>query len=41
MNFILLFLLCGQFSRPVCIVIDDDGFVYVSNYEIVGEVYIL
>ena len=22
----------GQFSKPIGIVIDDDGFVYVSNH---------
>ena len=31
----------GQFSFPAGIVIDDDGFVYVSNYERAGKVYIL
>ena len=31
----------GQFSCPVGIVIDDDGFVYVSNNETEGKVYIL
>ena len=31
----------GQFSCPVGIVIDHDGFVYVSNNEVAGQVYIL
>ena len=31
----------GQFSSPAGIVIDDDGFVYVSSYERAGKVYIL
>ena len=31
----------GQFSYSASIVIDDDGFVYVSNYECAGKVYIL
>ena len=31
----------GQFSIPAAIVIDDDGFVYVSNYVAAGKVYIL
>ena len=31
----------GQFSDPAGIVIDDDGFVYVSDYEYAGQVYIL
>ena len=33
----------GQFSnsRPVGIVIDDNGFVYVSDFEPAGKVYIL
>ena len=31
----------GQFSSPAGIVIDDDGFVYVSNYAYEGKVYIL
>ena len=31
----------GQFSNPAGIVIDDDGFVYVSDYEYAGQVYIL
>ena len=31
----------GQFSFPAGIVIDDDGFVYVSNFEPAGKVYIL
>ena len=31
----------GQFSCPVGIVIEDDGFVYVGNYETGGKVYVL
>ena len=31
----------GQFSIPAGIVIDDDGFVYVSDYVTAGKVYIL
>ena len=31
----------GQFSNPGGIVIDDDGFVYVSDCESAGKVYIL
>ena len=31
----------GRFSYPAGIVIDDDGFVYVGNYETAGKVYIL
>ena len=31
----------GQFSCPTGIVTDDDGFVYVSDYETKGRVYIL
>ena len=31
----------GQFSVPGGIVVDDDGFVYVSDYEYAGKVYIL
>ena len=31
----------GRFSYPAGIVIDDDGFVYVGNYETGGKVYIL
>ena len=31
----------GQFGRPAGIVIDDDGFVYVSNCERAGKVFIL
>ena len=31
----------GQFSDPRGIVIDDDGFVYVSNHESAGKVYIM
>ena len=31
----------GQFSFPAGIVIDDDGFVYVSDYKHAGKVYIL
>ena len=31
----------GQFSDPAGIVIDDDGFVYVSDCESAGKVYIL
>ena len=31
----------GQLSDPVGIVIDDDGFVYVSDYVTAGKVYIL
>ena len=31
----------GQFSCPTGIVTDDDGFVYVSDYETKGKVYIL
>ena len=31
----------GQFNHPVGIVIDDDGFVYVSNHEPAGKVYIM
>ena len=31
----------GQFSDPAGIVIDDDGFVCVGNYETAGKVYIL
>ena len=31
----------GQFINPAGIVIDDDGFVYVSDYEYAGQVYIL
>ena len=30
----------GQFSSPGGIVVDDDGFVYVSNNECAGQVYI-
>ena len=30
----------GQFSWPAGIVVDDDGFVYVSDYERAGKVYI-
>ena len=30
----------GQFSNPAGIVIDDDGFLYVSNYVTVGQVHI-
>ena len=31
----------GQFSWPAGIVMDDDGFVYVSNFETAGKVYTL
>ena len=31
----------GQFSNPAGIVIDDDGFVYVSNQDSAGKVYIM
>ena len=31
----------GQFSHPTGIVINDDGFVYVSNEESAGQVYVL
>ena len=31
----------GRFSYPAGIVIDDDGFVYVSDYVTAGKVYIL
>ena len=31
----------GQFSNPIGIVLDFDGFVYVSDYEYAGEVYIM
>ena len=31
----------GQFSVPGGIVIDDDGFVYVSNDASIGKVYVL
>ena len=31
----------GQFNHPVGIVIDDDGFVYVSDYDLAGKVYIV
>ena len=31
----------GQFSCPTSIVTDDDGFVYVSDYETKGRIYIL
>ena len=31
----------GKFSEPVGIVIDDDGFVYVSDFVPAGKVYIL
>ena len=31
----------GHFSNPVGIVVDDDGFVYVSAYEYAGKVYIM
>ena len=30
----------GQFSNPIGIAVDDDGFVYVSNYEPAGKVFI-
>ena len=26
-----------QFSNPIAIAIDDDGFVYVSNYDPAGK----
>ena len=31
----------GQFNHPVGIVVDDDGFVYVSNYVPAGQIYIM
>ena len=31
----------GQFSNPIGIAVDGNGFVYVSNHEYVGKVYIL
>ena len=31
----------GQFSNPIAIAIDDDGFVCVCNHEPAGKVYIL
>ena len=31
----------GQFSNPIGIVIDGDGFVYVSDYEYAGKVHIM
>ena len=31
----------GQFSLPASIVIDDDGFVYVSDFVSAGKVHIL
>ena len=31
----------GWFSNPAGIVIDDDGFVYVSNHHYAGKVYTL
>jgi len=31
----------GQFNNPADIVIDDDGFIYVSSFEYGGKVYIL
>ena len=31
----------GQFSNPAGIVIDEDGFVYVSKHETAGKVYIV
>ena len=31
----------GQFSNPIAIAIDDDGFVCVCNHEQAGKVYIL
>ena len=35
------FVTFGQFSYPVGIVIDDDGFVYLSDHVTAGKVYIL
>ena len=31
----------GQFTKPIGIVIDDDGFVYVSNHGPAANVYII
>ena len=31
----------GQFSQPIGIVIDDDGFVYVGEYTPAGRVYVM
>ena len=31
----------GQFSSPTGILVDDDGFVYVSNHVSAGKVYIM
>ena len=31
----------GQFSNPIGIAVGDDGFVYVSDYEYAGKVYIM
>ena len=31
----------GQFSNPVGIIVDDDGFVHVYNHEHASKVYIL
>ena len=31
----------GQFTTPIGIVMDDDGFVYVSDYVSSGKVYIM
>ena len=31
----------GQFSSPTDIVVDDDGFVYVSSHDSAGKIYIM
>ena len=31
----------GQFSTPTDIVVDDDGFVYVSSHDSAGKIYIM
>ena len=33
--------LLGQFSDTRGIVVDDDGFVYVSDYKYAGKVYVM